>query len=271
MYSKSVRTFVLVLVILLVLECFAVDVRALTPNELSRVGFDQHIGQQISRDLTFRDENGQFVRLESYFDNKPTLLVLGYSRCPMLCTFINTGLIQSLQELRLNVGKDFNVIDVSIDPKETPAAAQEKKKQYVKRYGRLGAAEGWHLLTGEQGAIAQLANEIGFRFAYDRESNEFAHPSGFVVLTPEGKICRYFFGVNFDPKELRVALAAASANERGSFIRQFVLLCYHYNPITGKYGALIINVVRAGGLLTLLAIGCGIYWMSRRTAPSAPV
>ena len=228
--------------------------QALSPNELGRIGFDQHIGQQLSHDVMFRDESGQVVSLGNYFGSKPTLLVLGYSRCPMLCSFINTGLIAALQELRLDVGKDFNVLDVSIDPKETPGAAATKKNVYIKRYGRPGAATGWHSLTGDTAAIAQVTNQAGFRFAYDPQTKEFAHPSGFIVLTPEGKISRYFFGVNFDPKELRAALLAASANENGSIVRQIVLLCYHYNPITGKYGATILNVLRACGIATVLGL-----------------
>jgi protein SCO1/2 len=233
---------------------FAIPAEALSPNELSRIGFDQHIGQQLSRNVVFRNENGQVVSLGNCFGTKPTLLVLGYSRCPMLCTFINTGLIAALQELRLDVGKDFNVLDVSIDPKETVSAAAAKKNIYVRRYGRPGAASGWHSLIGDNGAIAQLTNEAGFRYAYDSKTNEFAHPSGFIILTPEGKISRYFFGVNFDPKELRAALLAASANEKGSLVRQLVLLCYHYNPITGKYGAAILNLVRACGIATVLGL-----------------
>ena len=142
---------------------FAISVQALTPNELGRIGFDQHIGQQLSHDVMFRDESGQVVSLGNYFGSKPTLLVLGYSRCPMLCSFINTGLIAALQELRLDVGKDFNVLDVSIDPKETAAAAATKKNVYIKRYGRPGAATGWHSLTGDTAAIAQITNEAGFR------------------------------------------------------------------------------------------------------------
>lgn len=255
-----------VFVLIFVLDSFAARTRALTPNELSRVGFDQHIGQQISRNLIFRDETGRIVSLGNYFDSKPTLLVFGYSRCPMLCTFINTGLIQSLLELRLDVGKDFNVVNISIDPKETPIAAAAKKKEYIKRYGRTGAANGWHSLTGDAATIGQLTNEAGFRSAYDRESNEFAHPSGFIVLTPHGKIFRYFFGVNFNPKELRSSLIAAAQEQQGSVVQRLVLLCFHYNPVTGKYGAVIITVLRICGLLTLLAIGGGIFWMNRRQA-----
>jgi protein SCO1 len=250
---------------LTLLFCLAIPAQALSPNELSRIGFDQHIGRQLTRNLTFRDETGRLVSLGNYFANKPTLLVLGYSRCPMLCTLINTGLIQSLQELRLDVGKDFNVLDISIDAEETSTAAAAKKRQYIRRYGRPGASEGWHSLTGDEGVIAQLTNEAGFGFVYDRDSNEFAHPSGFIVLTSSGKISRYFLGVNSNPQELRSAIIAAGQEERGSIVQQLALICFHYHPITGKYGVLIMSVLRVCGALTLLATGLGIVWMTRRT------
>ncbi len=251
------------LMFFLILFVFATKAVALSPNELKKIGFDQHIGQQISRNLNFRDENGRLVSLGDYFNDKPTLLVLGYYRCPMLCTLINDGLIQSMQELRFDVGKAFNIINVSIDPKENAAAAAAKKKEYIKRYGRSGAAQGWHFLTGDSGAIAQLANEAGFRFAYDPASNEYAHPSGFIVLTPDGKISRYFFGVNFDPREVRTAILAAAKKEQGSVVTQLVLLCFHYSPLTGKYGALIMDVMRGAAIATVLGLGVFIFLSAR--------
>ncbi len=249
--------------ILLVLDLVTSRAVAISPNELKKIGFDQHIGQQISSNLNFRDESGRLVSLGDYFGTKPTLLVLGYYRCPMLCTLINDGLIQSLQELRFDVGKEFNIINVSIDPKEMPAAAAAKKKEYLTRYGRRGAAQGWHFLTGDPGAIAQLANESGFRFVYDPASNEYAHPSGFIVLTPDGKISRYFFGVNFDPREVRTAILAAAKKQEGSVITQLVLLCFHYSPITGKYGGLIMNVMRGAAIATVLCLFAFIFWVGR--------
>jgi protein SCO1/2 len=252
-----------VLLLVIALDFIPRYANAVSPNELNKIRFDQHIGQQISPGLNFRDETGRIVRLGDYFNDKPTLLVLGYYRCPMLCTLINDGLIGSMQELRFDVGKAFNIINVSIDPKETPAAAAAKKKEYLKRYGRHGAARGWHFLTGDPGAIAQLANEAGFRFAYDPASNEFAHPSGFVVLTPDGKISRYFFGVNFEPHEVRAAILAAAREQEGSVIKELILVCFHYNPITGKYGALIMNVVRGAAVATVLGLGAFILLASR--------
>jgi protein SCO1/2 len=247
-----------------------VSLAELSKDEIRRIGFDQHIGQQISRNLMFEDAAGKRVAMGDLMNSKPTLLVLGYYHCPMLCTIINDGLIESMQELRLNVGRDFNVIEVSIDPNETPELAAGKKLEYLKRYGRPGAAPGWHFLTGDAGAVAQIANEAGFRFKYDPGTGEYAHPSGFLVLTPEGKISRYFFGVNFDPEELRRAITAASKGENGSIIHQLVLLCCRYNPITGKYGTLILTVIRFCGIGTVVLLGCWIVWMSRRRPEPNP-
>lgn len=238
--------------------------RGLSPDDLKRIGYDQHIGQPISAGLTFQESDNRTIALGELFNTKPTLLVLGYYHCPMLCTLINDGLIESLQELRFNIGRDFNVINLSIDPHETPAVAAAKRAEYLKRYGRAGAAEGWHFLTGDKQTIAQLTNEAGFRFQYDPASREYAHPSGFLVLTPSGKISRYFFGVNFDPKELRSAIVAASNNKSGSVIKELILLCSHYNPITGKYGAIVLNVVRGLSVVTVLLLAGWIFSMWRR-------
>ncbi len=238
--------------------------RGLTEEDFKKIGYDQHIGQQISADTPFADSKARKLAIGDLWNQKPTLLVLGYYHCPMLCTLINDGLIQALLELRFDVGRDFNVINVSIDPQETPKLAAEKKKEYLTRYGRPGAAEGWHFLTGNQHSIAQIANEAGFRYKYDSESQQYAHPSGFLVLTSDGKISRYFFGVNFKPQELRAAIIAASKGERGSIIQQLVLLCCQYNPITGKYGALILNVLRGASIATVLLLAWWIMMMCRR-------
>ncbi|MGI8955346.1 MAG: SCO family protein [Chthoniobacterales bacterium] len=236
----------------------------LSPDDMKRITYDQHIGQQLSPNLTFQDSTGKQRALGDLFPSKPILLVLGYYHCPMLCTLINDGLIEALQELPFNVGRDFNVINLSIDPHETPNVAAAKRKEYLRRYGRPGAADGWHFLTGNEQSIAQLANEAGFRYQFDPVSNEYAHPSGFIVLTPDGRISRYFFGVNFDPKELRSAIIAASKGEQGSVIKQLILLCCEYNPITGKYGALVLTVLRVLGVGTVILLLGWIFWMSRR-------
>ena len=263
------RTLAFCLTIIALCAWTSVSRSALSKEEMRRIGFDQHIGQQISPNLMFQEASKRRVALGDLFNRKPTLLVLGYYHCPMLCTIINDGLIESMQELRLNVGRDFNLIEVSIDPNETPQLAAAKKSEYLRRYGRPGADTAWHLLTGDEEAIAQLSNEAGFWFKLDPETHEYAHPSGFIVLTPQGKISRYFFGVNFDPEELRAAIIAASNGQNGSIIHQLVLLCCRYNPITGKYGALILTVLRICGIGTVLLLGGWIAWMCRRPSSQA--
>ena len=231
---------------------FTSTVLALTPKELGQVNFEQKIGQQISGDLTFHDSDGTSFRFREHFGRRPILLVLGYYHCPMLCTLINNGLIQALHELPLSVGEAFDIVDLSIDPREAPALAASKKIEYVKAYGRPGADADWHFLVGSEMTIAEIARETGFHFAYDPKSNEYAHPSGVIVLTSSGKISRYFLGVNVDPAELHAAIIAASKDKTGSVIQRFALLCYHYNPITGKYGAMVISILRVSGAATVI-------------------
>lgn len=238
-------------------------ISALTPGDLSRVKFEQHPGQQISRDLVFQNENGRALQLGELFGNRPVILVLGYYRCPMLCTLINDGLINALENLRSNVGTDFDVIELSIDPDETAAAAAERKALYVRRYGRAGAAAGWHCLVGDAKAITQITDEVGYRYAYDPEIKQYAHPSGVIVLTPHGKISRYVFGVAFNSTELRDALAAAKEGKSGSVLSQIFLLCYHYNPITGKYGALILSILRIVSIGFVGLVGLWVFRMTR--------
>jgi protein SCO1 len=223
-------------------------------SALRQIRFDQKINAQVPLDAAFRDETGAPARLGDYFGKKPVVLVLGYYGCPMLCTLVLNGLVESMQDLKMDIGNQFDVLDVSISPSETPQLAAAKKREYLRHYGRPGAAAGWHFLTGGEPAIRQLADSVGFRFAYDTAMKQYAHPSGFIVLTPQGKVSRYFFGVNFRSQELHDALKDASANRAGSPIRQLFLLCFHYSPVTGKYGALIIGCVRGIGIATLLAL-----------------
>ncbi|MGB9475326.1 MAG: SCO family protein [Candidatus Udaeobacter sp.] len=251
----------------LVLICLvAEEARALTPGDLSRVTFEQHPGVQISADLVFHDQNDQPFRLGDHFGKQPTILVLGYYRCPMLCDLINDGLIQALHELPLSVGRDFQIIDVSIDPGETAKSAAQKKSEYLRQYGRSGAADAWHFLVGDKRSIAELADQTGFRYVYDPQTNQYAHPSGVVVLTPEGKISRYVFGVRLNARELDAALAAAKEGRSSSVVSQVFLLCYHYNPITGKYGGLILAILRVASLGFLVAIAWWILSMTRQSA-----
>jgi protein SCO1/2 len=251
----------------LVLICaVAGQTRALTPGDLSRVTFEQHPGVQISSDLIFRDQNDQLFRFGDHFGKYPTVLVLGYYRCPMLCSLINDGLIHALQELPLNAGSDFQVIDVSIDSAETATAAAQKKSEYLRQYGRRGAADGWHFLVGDERSVAQLANQAGFHYVYDPQTRQYAHPSGVIVLTPKGKISRYVFGVRLNAKELRDALVAAKEEKSSSIISRVFLLCYHYNPITGRYGGLVLAILRVASLGFVAAIAWWVFSMARRSA-----
>jgi protein SCO1/2 len=251
----------------LVLICaFGGQTRALTPGDLSGVTFDQHPGVQIAPDLVFRDSSGQSFRLGDHFGKQPTILVLGYYRCPMLCSLIKDGLIHALQELPLSVGRDFQIINVSIDPTETPATAAQKKSEYLRQYSRTGAAGNSHFLVGDGRSVAQLADEAGFRYVYDPQNHQYAHPSGVIVLTPQGKISRYVFGVRLDPKELRNALVAAKEEKSSSIISQVFLLCYHYNPITGKYGGLVLAILRVASVGFVAAIALWVFSMARRSA-----
>jgi protein SCO1/2 len=236
----------------------------LSPDRLPQLTFEQKPGMSLSLELPFRDENGRTVRLGDYFGQKPVILVLGYYGCPMLCTLVLNGLVESLQDLKLDIGDEFDVINVSIDPTETAALAAAKKQTYLKRYGRRGAAQGWHFLTSDETSIRRLAEQVGFRYAYDSTARQYAHPSGIVILTPQGKVSRYFFGIRYPAKELGGALRQASANEAGSPIEQLFMLCFHYNPITGRYGALVMTMLRVVGVATLLALGWMVVAMVRR-------
>lgn len=235
----------------------------LTEADLTRISFDQKLNSQASLDLAFRDEDNHAVKLGDYFGQKPTILVLGYYECPMLCTLVFNGMVEALQDLRWSIGREFQVIHVSIDPRETPALAAAKKATYLKRYGRTGAAAGWHFLTGNETAIRQLAGEVGFQYAYDPATRQFAHPSGLIILTPGGKVARYAFGVTFAPRDLLTALQTAAGNRIGSPVERLILLCFHYNPLTGKYGPAILLSIRIVSGIFVLALGWWIWVLSR--------
>ena len=231
--------------------------QTLSDSTLAQIRFEQKLNAQVSLLLPFRDEAGKPVQLSRYFDGKPVVLVLGYYECPMLCTLVLNGMVESAADMKWSIGQEFQVVDVSIDPNETPTLAAEKKRSYLKRYGRSSAAAGWHFLTGSESSIRELTKEVGFAYVYDPVSKQFAHPSGLVVLTPEGKVSRYLFGVTYSPKDLYGALKDASSHQVGSPIQQLILLCFHYNPITGKYSRTIIVVLRALGIATML----GFLWL----------
>ncbi|PYI85330.1 MAG: SCO family protein [Verrucomicrobia bacterium] len=265
--AQRITTIVFLILFLAVfpLHARAAAISSLSDETLIRIKFDQKLGAQVTLTLPFHDENGKPVKLGDYFGQKPVILVLGYYGCPMLCTLVLNGAVESLHDLKLDLGNQFDVINVSIDPGEKPELAAAKKRIYIKRYGRRGAAEGWHFLTGEASAIKQLANEVGFRYAYDPRIKQYAHPSGIIVLTPEGKVARYFFGINYAPGELDTALREASVHKVGSPMEQLILLCFHYNPLTGKYGNLIMTLVRVGGVTTLLGMAAIIVVAAHRS------
>jgi protein SCO1/2 len=241
------------------------------PEILRNIGIEQRLGTQLPAGTTFRDENGARVTLQNYFSNKPSILVFSYFNCPMLCPLVLEGLVRSVKPLSLEVGRDFDVVVVSIDERDGSEAARAKKAETVGRYGRSGSAAGWHFLTGDKAAIETTARSAGFSYAFDQASDQFVHASGIFILTPAGKIARVLYGVDYPPKDVRFALVEASNGEIGSVIDQVLLYCYHYDPATGKYGLIIMNSFRIAGSATVLAIvGTIAFWLWReRRAPRA--
>ena len=237
------------------------------PKALSDVGLDQKLDQQLPLDLVFRDESGQEVKLGQYFGQKPVILALVYYDCPMLCTQILNGMVTSFRVLPFQVGKEFDVVTVSFDPRETSALAATKKKVYVNYLPeklRPGAMNGWHFLTGDQANIAKLTDAVGFRYYYDEATKQFAHASGIMVATPHGKLSRYFYGIEYAPRDLRLGLIESSANKIGSPADQLLLYCYHYDPATGKYGAAVMKIMRIAGVITVLAIIAMLFALKGR-------
>lgn len=233
------------------------------PPGLKNVGFEQHLDQQIPPDLQFRDETGKSVRLADYFGKRPLILNLVYFQCPMLCGEVLQGLTKSLKILKFDVGKQFDVLTVSFDPRETPELAAARKAQFLKMYGRPGAEAGWHFLTGEQSNIEALTNGAGFQYQFDPKTGQFAHATAIMVLTPEGKIAQYYYGVDYAPKDLRLGLVQAADNKIGNVVDQVLLYCYHYDPATGKYGAMVTRVLRLAALATILILGTMIVVLVR--------
>ena len=233
------------------------------PELLKDVGVDQKLNSSIPLDLTFRDEHGNRVALGQYFHGKPVILTLVYYNCPMLCTQVLNGLDRSLEQVPMSIGRDFEVVTVSIDPTDEPSLAEAKQAVYVGMYNRPGAATGWHFLTGEGPAIAQLTRAVGFRYAYDPDSKQYAHASVVMLLTPEGRLSRYIYGVSYPARDMRLGLVDASGGKIGSPVDQVLLFCYHYDPHTGKYGLLISRVLKLLGLATILTGGVFLIWLFR--------
>jgi protein SCO1/2 len=238
------------------------------PRILRDVGYDQRLGEQVPLDLVFRDESGRDVPLRSFFRGRPVVLSLVYYECPMLCTLTLNGLQSALSVLSFDAGREFDVVTVSFEPKETPALAAAKKKAYLARYRRPGAAEGWRFLTGGEASIRALTGAVGFRYAWDSETRQYAHPAGLVVLTPEGRIARYMYGMEYAPRDLRLALVEASQRQIGNPVDAVLLYCYQYDPMRGRYAASVMRLVRLGGILTVLALG-GFVLVSLRRERSA--
>ena len=233
------------------------------PPGLKDVGIEQNLNEQIPRDLIFRDETGKSVRLGDYFGKRPMILNLVYYQCPMLCGEVLSGLTSALRVLKFDVGNQFDVLTVSFDPHETPEIAAAKKAEYLKRYGRSGAADGWHFLTGSPESIAALTQAAGFQYQYDANSGQFAHATAIMILTPAGKISQYYYGVEYAPKDLRLGLIQASDEKIGNLVDQVLLYCYHYDPRTGKYGAIISRVMQVAGAITILVLGGFLFMMFR--------
>jgi protein SCO1 len=251
------------------LALLATPVRAQTesgdlPGPLREVGFEQRLGEELPLDTVFRDETGQEVRLGDFFTDRPVVLALVYFECPMLCQMILDGLVSSLDILTFTPGNEYEVVVVSFDPREDHVVAAAKKRNYMTQFGRPGTEAAFHFLTGEPASIDALTQAVGFSYVYDAEKDEFAHASGITVVTGEGRISRYLFGIEYPPKDLRLALVESAQMKIGSAVDQLLLFCYNYDPTTGKYGAATMRLVQAGGVVTVLALLSFIVLARRR-------
>jgi protein SCO1/2 len=243
-----------------------VDVKA---SILQNVGIDQKLGAMVPADLAFKDEAGRDVRLGDYFGKRPMVLVLVYFQCPMLCTMVLNDVLRTIRAMSENLGSDFDIVTVSFDPADTPSLAKLKKENYLAQYDRPGGEAGWHFLVGSQQSITALTSAVGFRYVWDPQFKVFAHASGIMVLTPQGKISRYFYGIDYAPQDLRLALLEAAGGKTGSLADEVLLYCFHYDPATGKYGWAINRALKIGGALTVLILGLSIAMLLRhdRRAP----
>lgn len=234
------------------------------PAPLREIGFDQKLDTHLPFDTMFRDEQGRAVRIGSYFGSKPVVLAFVYYDCPMLCTQVISSLTSTLRTMSLKAAQDFEIVMVSFDPRETPEMAARRKAEYLARYDRPGADAGWHFLTGDEPSIRRLTSAAGFRYAWDEETKQFAHPAGIIVVTPDGRPARYLFGIEYGPRDLRLSLVEASEGKVGTPADTVLLYCYHYDPMTGRYGLMVMRLLRAAGAATVLALGGFIAVMLRR-------
>jgi protein SCO1/2 len=258
------------------LRCIAVAAAALllagTPARaqaigpiLQQIGIDQKLGQQLPLDLTFRDESGKTVALRQFFGSgKPVILTFAYYECPMLCTLVLNGALKAMRSMPLELGKDFDAVNISFNPRETPELAAAKRDMYTREYGRPGAAAAWHFLTGDEENIRKATAAAGFRYVWDPDTRQYAHASGIMVLTPDGKFARYYYGIEYSARDVRLGLVEAASNRIGSKVDQVLLLCFHYDPVTGKYGLIITRVIQVTGSATALALFGFVFLMLRR-------
>jgi protein SCO1 len=234
------------------------------PAIFKNIGIEQRLGAQVPGQTEFRDDSGARVTLQQFFSDKPALLLFTYFDCPMLCPLVLDGVVRSLKPLSLDVARDFNVIVISIDERDSADAAHDKKNEYAGRYARPGTLTGWHFLTGDKDAIEQVTRAVGFNYAYDEARQEYVHASGLFTLTPGGKIARVLYGIDYLPRDVRLALVEAAQGQIGTVVDQFLLYCYHYDPTTGKYGWAVMSSLRIAGLATVLAIAAYLIVMLRR-------
>ena len=234
------------------------------PEALNRAGFDQKLNAQLPLDVEFRNEAGATVKLGDYFGQKPVLLNLAYFNCPMLCTLVINGVVESARSLAFTPGQEYEIVTISFDAREGHELAAAKKANYLKDLQRPGAEQGWHFLTGDEASIKAVTDAVGFRFAWDEKSKEFAHASGIMVATPSGRLSHYLYGVVYPPRDLRLALVEASAGRIGSPVDQLMLFCFHYDPVAGKFSAAVMRLVQAGCIVTVLAMGSFLVLMFRR-------
>jgi protein SCO1/2 len=233
------------------------------PAGLAKV--EQRLNVRVPMDLEFVDENGKTVKLGQYFDGKkPVILTPVYYSCPMLCNLVLDGLVNSLHELRFKMGEEYEVVSFSFDPRDTTPSAKDKHTIMTRRYGRPGSEDNWHFLTGSEASIRELTDALGFRYTYDPKTRQFAHAAMVAVMTADGRISRYFYGISFNPRDMRLALVEASKNQIGNATDQFLLMCYEYDPHTGKYTAVAMNIVRLGGAATVVALGGFLFFLTRR-------
>jgi protein SCO1 len=233
------------------------------PPGLKNVGIEQRLNEQIPPQLVLRDEAGKTIRLADYFGRKPMILSLVYYQCPMLCGEVLSGLESALRVMKFDVGREFDVLTISFDPRETPEMAAKKKSEFLKRYGRPGADQGWHFLTGPKESIDTLTKAVGFQYEYIDKTGQFAHATAIMVVTPSGRISQYYYGVEFAPEDLRLGLIQASGNKIGTVVDQVVLYCYHYDPAAGKYGATISRILQLAGAATIIIMGVFLTVMIR--------